>query len=223
MKSTNPLSGVFWPENEDNLFSVTNTVSSSDLTWQKHFDTREFGYIRAYKMSADILVNHLYRDDAGWNHAEHDLLVYPILFIYRHIIELQLKSLLALGHQLDGSEFPEKEMNSHNLNILWRKFSEYIHKHYPQETKEDSFISVQRIINQLHQTDPSGFAFRYHTNKERSELSFSGIDRIDLANVGGIMEGVYNWLAAGIDMFTNDLDIKRDIEATFNLLPNDIT
>lgn len=212
MSCIDPFSEYHCPKSEDDLFNVFSTFSS-DIRWQNQSHTGEFGYIQGYKLSADILVDHLYREDARWNKDEHDLLVFPILFMYRHVIELQLKSLIKIGYKLDSSVYPETEMNCHDLKVLWDKFSHYIDRLYPQEKKEESFNSVQKTIKQLDKMDPKGYCFRYNKDKKGDDVSFNGINSLDLVNIKRIMEGVYEWLSSGIDMFEDTLKHKQDLES----------
>lgn len=72
-------------------------------------------YTEGYRRAADILINHI--DDTG---RDQDFLVYPVLFLYRHHLELLIKQVIGLALALteDPDQYPYKKDN-HNLNTLW--------------------------------------------------------------------------------------------------------
>ena len=72
-------------------------------------------YTEGYRRAADILINHI--DESG---RDQDFLVYPVLFLYRHHIELIIKQIIGLALAL--TEEPDKRQykkDDHNLNTLW--------------------------------------------------------------------------------------------------------
>ncbi|MCZ5484310.1 hypothetical protein O5584_24240 [Escherichia coli] len=72
-------------------------------------------YTEGYRRAADILINHI--DESG---RDQDFLVYPVLFLYRHHLELLIKQIIGLALAL--AEDPDKHQykkDDHNLNNLW--------------------------------------------------------------------------------------------------------
>src|ERR1039457_6840457 len=75
------------------------------------------GYIEGYRRGARLLVEHV--NEHG---RDQDYLVYPIIFLYRHHIELALKNLVTLvadwlDHEL--SEAEKRHLDGHRLDLLW--------------------------------------------------------------------------------------------------------
>ncbi|HHS8916416.1 TPA: hypothetical protein ACTVMT_005267, partial [Escherichia coli] len=58
-------------------------------------------YTEGYRRAADILINHI--DESG---RDQDFLVYPVLFLYRHHLELLIKQIIGLALAL--AEDPDK-------------------------------------------------------------------------------------------------------------------
>jgi hypothetical protein len=95
---------------------------------------------RHYKTSADDLV------DVALEYGEGNYIYgYPVLFLYRHAIELALKSLVDNSYKY------------HNYSHLMNKFREAVEKHF-NEKVPDWFNNWFEQINQL---DPKSTAFRY--------------------------------------------------------------
>ncbi|EFH8745037.1 hypothetical protein GF050_17545 [Escherichia coli] len=59
-------------------------------------------YTEGYRRAADILINHI--DESG---RDQDFLVYPVLFLYRHHLELLIKQIIGLALAL--AEDPDKD------------------------------------------------------------------------------------------------------------------
>ena len=74
------------------------------------------GYLRG----AQILV-----EAVGEKERDQDFLVYPIVFLYRHYIELLLKEVIKNAPYLIDRELTIAERNhldSHRLDLLWNDF-----------------------------------------------------------------------------------------------------
>jgi hypothetical protein len=77
-----------WPAPDDKLFVSTDANSDADLS--PRFEAREFLIREGYKNAADMLV-----EKSRESNLDRDSLVYPIVFCYRHYLELALKALIA--------------------------------------------------------------------------------------------------------------------------------
>ena len=77
----------------------------------------QIGYTEGYRRGARLLVEHVVE-----NAQDQDYLVYPIIFLYRHHIELALKGIIRrapflIDRQLTDTE--KKHLGKHRLNLLW--------------------------------------------------------------------------------------------------------
>src|SRR6266567_2236337 len=115
MTFTEILTKAFrWPSAGDRLFAVAEEPMDDAMLvgdWYARLHIMTDGYKRA----ADLLVHEAIREP-----NKRDFLVYPIIFCYRHYLELELKSMLAMYGPSVGIE---ANWSSHNLEKLWREFA----------------------------------------------------------------------------------------------------
>jgi hypothetical protein len=168
-----------WPKKGQTLFcSAKDGWNSACLNWQAdNFEPMCAGYL----LSAELLIDHVVA-----THRDQDLLVYPIIFQYRHYIELRLKQLVALGRGLTGDR--GKEAWGHSLLELWkmvRPLLEKIEAHGPKEDLE----AVEEIVNQFDQVDRTGESFRY-AQDTKGKNPLAGITHINLRNLRDVMKGI---------------------------------
>jgi hypothetical protein len=142
-------------------------------------DERIYRMPEAYKRAADLLVQGAVND-----RAHRDFLVYPIIFCYRHFLELQLKCLL---HEYGGLVGVKANWADHGLNRLWPPFREMLLRF---DGHDDEAIGVVgECVADFATVDPGSFSFRYPTGKAGRPMSHA-IRRIDLMNLYRVMGSV---------------------------------
>ena len=142
-------------------------------------------YVSGYRRAAEILNKHVLESRV----AGLDTLVYPIIFLYRQYIELQLKSLIKDGGILLDS--PEYVPKTHDIKKLWRQCRKILEKVYEEDS--ESLDEIEEIIYQLSDIDPYSQAFRYPVDKEGKNL-LPGISHINLKNIYEIMKKICSLL-----------------------------
>lgn len=198
---------------------MSNDLFSSDTDWQNNaclnWSHDSIGlYINGYKEAADTLVNKVIESS-----NDHDILVYPIAFLYRQYIELQLKGIIRGSRLLleECSGFP----GHHKIQSLWhvanglmkkiitkldKSAGEYI-------TKEDLKI-IDSIISDFVEVDPESFAFRYPEDKQGNK-NLDGLTHINLRKLGQQI----SVLAEKLDKFDLVVDLlnerQADMRATY--------
>jgi hypothetical protein len=113
-------------------------------------------YSRGYKEAADLLVEHVMA-----THSSQDSLVYPIAFLYRHHLELDLKGLLMMCKQIQNGR--AKCPVHHNIECLWsevRSSFAQICPDYP-----DDLAAIEPDLREFIQIDPNATTFRYPASK----------------------------------------------------------
>lgn len=113
-------------------------------------------YTEGYRRAADILINHI--DESG---RDQDFLVYPVLFLYRHHLELLIKQIIGLALAL--AEDPDKHQykkDDHNLNNLWPLAQKLILE-VDDSYRPSDFKIVKEVVKALHQADERATDFRY--------------------------------------------------------------
>ena len=82
-----------WPQKGDQLFNPSEDwwLSAYIQPWNKNFHA----YAMGYKMAGDIISDVVTGADRG-HESTRDYVVYPVVFLYRHYIELRLKEIFWL-------------------------------------------------------------------------------------------------------------------------------
>lgn len=209
-----------WPNSADRL------VVHDERDWHNEADLslRNWGdpwslYGMAYREAADILVAQI--NDGS---RSQDLLVYPIMFLYRQYLELTIKSLIKSAWRLlDKPE--DNKLDSHDLIRYWSKCNALLEEVSPgASTKEKAYI--HKLLKEFCKHDPMSYAFRYpesNLDKQGARTpTLPDLNKINLRNVKDVianMAGLFNGAEAQIDHY---LQIKADIAAEYRdgYLPN---
>ena len=123
---------------------------------------------------------------------ERHFLIYPILFNYRHAIELAIKWIIIQYGRYSTVQIGNIE--HHNLWKLWQICKQII---IEVGSESEAISVVEGVIKEFHDLDKSAQAFRYPSNKEG--VPFVLLYRmIDLQNIRDVMEGVSHFFD-GVD------------------------
>lgn len=157
-----------------------------------------------YKLAADTLV------DQVEGHPPEDCLIAPILFLYRHWVELKLKELILSLKVFSVAEI--NRPNHHSLYDLW--FIVKSNLHCLRGSSNRDFINLEARIRELNGLDPDGERFRYpvNTRSEITDLPESlGIKNLKdtmakISNAFGLVDG-------GIDSEMEGRALDAELEA----------
>lgn len=190
-----------WPRRGDSLFkSDDDWWNNACLNWSH--DMR-YAYSLGYKRAGDILVEHVSNSE-----SDQDTLVYPIVFAYRHYIELEMKNLIRDGRELLG--VTSKAQMVHGLDVLWQECRRLLDKVWPDGPRED-LDAVQECISQLTEVDPTSTAFRYSTDRSDNP-SLPGLTHINLRNLAEIIDRLGSFFDGAGTGISAMLEAKREIE-----------
>jgi hypothetical protein len=128
-------------------------------------------YANGYKVAADQLVSR--KIPPEWRARG---LIYPIVFLYRHHIELQIKQIIYLSRVIDG-DHDERE-RGHDLPLLWGFAEKALYKFWPAE-HHAHLKRVGLYLAGYERLDPNAEAFRYPLTKS-NEASVGALRDIDL-------------------------------------------
>jgi len=166
------------PQLDDKLFADTiDYWMSASIGW--YYDPTEI-YIMGYKEAGDCLVN-----SVAEQKGTPDSLLFPIVFLYRHYIEIRLKSLLQDGSQLLDLEYNPKA--EHRLSKLWSEVRKIITTLWPSGDKNE-LRSIDLLIHQFEQVDPHSTAFRYPKDLEGNNSLKIETPRVNLRNLKEVWE-----------------------------------
>lgn len=182
-----------WPKRGDRLLRASNDwkygVEFTSQPVQKHVFLWD-GYLAA----GDGLVQLCLTD--GYEH-ERLTVIYPILFNYRHGLELAMKWVILMY----GGEGIKGVRDDHNLWQLWKRCREIIEETAPSDKEVDD--AVELVIKDFHELDKAGVNLRYGWSKDGKEIKLPD-QLIDLANIRDVMEGISGFFT-GLDGWLDDL------------------
>jgi len=186
------------------LFQATGDPNRDVMIGTAHPDWYRFAY--GYKMAAETLVARLTGHGMALESA-----CRPILFLYRHSVELMLKALLIdLGELTDSPEAPP---DKHPLTPLWKKLSQRILSYDPSQ---DSpwLARAGLLISELDRLDPGSFSFRYPVGKDGVPLIGFG-ETISIEHFADVMKELWIVLDGAAAMLDQHIQLKRDMEEEF--------
>ncbi len=135
----------------------TNFVSSFTENPKKDFGV----FAKGYRLAADRLTNLLLD-------AQHfsDYEAYPIVFLYRHSLELSLKHIIYSAILLAAFKFDDdidgKLKNTHDLNQLSQIVSELLSKLFPEDGNlRDVIALVKKTCFEFSGLDEKSDSYRY--------------------------------------------------------------
>lgn len=156
-----------------------------------------------YKEAADILVNEVFKSRCAL-----DFLIYPIVFLYRHYIELRLKEIIQEGRKIiaEPGNFPMH----HRLLELWQNAKPILENVFENETDIPDYKFIENIITEFSKFDPESFLFRYPIDKQGNN-TLSGLTHINVRHLAEIMAK----LGKELDNVSTGISIYRDWQTDF--------
>jgi len=157
-----PRKGDLLVRNDDHLANPRSNACLNP-TW----GDADHGYTEGYRRGARLLVQHIVETQ-----RDQDYLAYPIIFLYRHHIELALKNIIRRASRLIErplKKWEEKHLCEHHLDSLWKDLKQIFNT--IKETgwgKPDAAVieGIDDYIDQLCELDPDSFHLRYPRSKK---------------------------------------------------------
>lgn len=185
-----------WPQKGDKAFIGGYDHRSpvyASLEWLKGSG---YDYIpTSFKEAADKIVNNL---ESGKSTMHADIFFFPVCYLYRHSIELELKNIIEIGVRLGilSDDKKHKELQgSHSLHPLWNRAEVALKEFYAGDPPED-LNAAGCLVQQFHEIDKTGQSFRYSTTKTGESTLDNAPKSVDLANLRDKIDGLYNFLTA---------------------------
>lgn len=191
---------------------LSNSLFSGDKDWKANaclnWSHDSMGlYIEGYREAADKLVH-----DVVQSGTNQDILVFPISFLYRQYIELQLKHIIRESRIFleEEASFPE----NHKIGDLWNTVNSLmvrIIKDHDKSIKNyitrEDVQTIKMIITEFVKVDPESFAFRYPKDKNGNK-NLDGIQHINLRKLHDQMD----ILKEKLDKYCLCVSILRDYQ-----------
>ena len=181
----------------DILFRSNTERSAWNVVLPKYNgdDEYEMGYLTAAKLVGRIAI---------YSPSHTDTLVYPIVFLYRHHIEIKIKALVEEGWYLrpDGEQFPlDRLTRSHNLEELGGYLNDTLVEIGLFSKGDQLLDAIGSYVTQIQKIDPKADAFRYSytrtsAHRNRFAKSFQGMETINIIDFCASVEKLTTCLEA---------------------------
>jgi hypothetical protein len=123
-----------------------------------------------------------------------NVLVHPILYLYRHTVELYLKRIIPVASQLANQELNSEEatlLNStHSLVKLWnicKSRLKAMQENQGYEFGDNLQAGVDAYTRQSDQVDERSFSFRYATGRDGSP-NLAELRQVNIVRISKLME-----------------------------------
>ncbi len=182
---------------------------------------RDFGfYAKGYLNAANSLTNDLIQRE---NYADYE--GYPIFFLYRHALELEIKNIIYWCIEL--SNFSDKQLSygaiyeSHQLLSLSETMMQFLKA---IEGKQNSSLKevekVLEISKNITKLDPGSYSYRYPVNKQGNESTEKDqtfnlkLLKDDVNDCIRILDFTYDYLSTKYETLTDIIAYHIDFKTT---------
>jgi len=192
----NPLTPPPPPRKGDLLFRDDLQDSQNNAYLNPPWGDEQVGYTEGYRRGARLLVEHIVT-----RQCDKDFLVYPIIFLYRHHIELVLKNIMMRAPCLLNRPFTaaeEQDLGKHRLDLLWRDlkpiFADICEAAGWSALDQATLEGIDDYIGQLTALDPDSYSARYPRSKKGERLLPPDVKQINLRHFAGTIERLIDYL-----------------------------
>lgn len=116
-----------------------------------------------------------------------DSVVFPLVFMYRQGLELQLKMMLKQARQLAGK--PKVPDVDHKLMPLWRELRG-LFEQLDSRPGDKEVPAIEEFIRELDGVDPMSFSFRYPTDKKGAG-TLPNLRHVNVRHLSEVMDSVF--------------------------------
>jgi hypothetical protein len=165
-------------------------------------------YADGYKKAADMLVERLE------GNAPEDILILPIIFTYRHYLELKLKYLISALDVLSDTKMSANQFMTHNLTTLWAYVKDHLGCIRGKPLDKNMLASFDQMINELANLDPDSMHFRYAYDRDFNEMNIpKSLNLRHFKESMGILANGFTYIEVGMDYEREARAIDADFEA----------
>ena len=180
------------------------------LDWSHNPNGEMVAWAECFQFAAQTLVRDLYS-----RIAYTDREACPIVFLYRHSLELCLKGLvlqIATLRQMEGEEslFPEQILSKHELKALAETlepvFSRFSYSSPSRKEVPYCYADLMALVQELDRLDRGSYAFRYPVEKDFASPSLPVHLHFDIGEFALHADGALNALrvlGAAVDRAIN--------------------
>jgi hypothetical protein len=182
-----------WPKKGDRLLRPSDDPRTA-VSFSPHQFSRDAFIWDGYMTAGAALI-----DEAERRPHDRNTLVYPILFNYRHGLEVAMKWTIE---QYGSVANVALDALDHDLWSLWKKCKAILLA-VPTPDADESLKSVEQMVKDFHDLDKEAIALRY--SRKANGVTILLPDKpINLENVEHVMEAVDNFFK-GTDGMLSDI------------------
>jgi hypothetical protein len=187
---------------EENLL-IVDPLGMTDHTRKRLRNGRWRLYTDGYKRAGDILASRAKEEFAP------DELLYPILFLYRHYLELELKGLVAYSSRLteERIELTGLCKENHNLSKLWQMLEKNLGVLH---LNPEMVTAAEAWVHELHKVDTESQAFRYPFDR-KDQQTMCGLDAVNIQNLSEKMTSLRNLMSVMFETIGEALDYQNEV------------
>ncbi|MFN7573007.1 MAG: hypothetical protein ACK5TK_16380 [Betaproteobacteria bacterium] len=150
-------------------------------------------YARGYREAAARLTQQLC---LATHFADYE--AYPVVFLYRHALELTLKSVILAASELAGLTFDRAVVSGlrahHDLDRLGLEVVNIVAKWFPEDGQTLAYAAqIRTVCSELQALDPASDAYRYPA-KPKGEASTKPNQDVNLRDLATGVEPVLDLL-----------------------------
>lgn len=175
------LAQLLWPDENSHVF--VRGEPSRRVAWIPKDPAQWHRYACGYKEAAERVYE-------SWVALSDDSLVFPIVFLYRHYVELRLKELLQSAERY--LDLPREWQSNHKLGELWGCLTKLLPQIFPDEPEAD-LQNAGRLVRELAEGDPLSFHFRYPETKDGRQ-HLENLERLDIVSFTDAMRRLSGFL-----------------------------
>lgn len=184
------MSEIDWPKKGDKLFTTDGGLYNACINWV-HESEKQGLYARSFNSASLLLIDHVVE-----NRDELDTFIYPIIYCFRHSLELTFKEIIKMGIDNWDKFGVQKIPHHHDLLKLWYLAKKVLINFFPDEDKS-VLIHVENCIKEVDQLDRLSIAFRYPEGIDGVQC-LQGVKYINTVNLRKTMRALSIFLE-GID------------------------
>lgn len=165
-------------------------------------------YAQGYRRAADALV------DLVEGEPPDDVLLLPIVFLYRHFVELTLKDICLKLVSLCHVAFDPKQITTHKLVPLWEFLKAHMNCIRDEMQDKEIVPALDKLLGELSDLDPDSMHFRYAVDKNFDNVVLPR--SLSMETLKSTMEKIYNgfsYIEAGIDLEWEARDFDAELRA----------
>ena len=142
--------------------SANNKLSV--YSWKTHGEGSWFAYKQGYRTAINTLILKVINSKGTYIENLHNNcgLVYPITFLCRHYIEIELKQVIALADMMHLAD--AKKKFGHKLKLLWADVLKCVESVQGEDRRKEFEETFGALIEFFERVDPYGDGFRYPKN-----------------------------------------------------------